>query len=257
MSEARDDVLAKLEALLHKHAQPEPDIPVLTDLVEAPQVDLAAIPVLTEEVTPTAPEPIELDLVPEPLPLDAFVAAQQTGTVLAKLDAVEAEIQAEVNARIARLGRSATPAGAAPAGPSFELPPGSQYISLEGASPTVPESAGGEPAAETFERPAAEEGEPLPPPPAPLTLGEEALERIAQLVRAEVERALAQRIGQALAEQLPAALHGTLDRALSSMLDQFLMTLDEVVRSSIADELKKQLAPFRRPVSPKPPGSTS
>ena len=46
-----DDVFDKLDALLKKHAANEPEIPVLTDLVEPPSVDLNAIPVLTEEIT--------------------------------------------------------------------------------------------------------------------------------------------------------------------------------------------------------------
>jgi hypothetical protein len=34
------------------------------------------------------------------------------------------------------------------------------------------------------------------------------------------------------------------------MLDQFITTIEEVVRASIADELQKQLAPFKRPKPP-------
>ena len=67
-----DDVFDKLDALLKKHAANEPEIPVLTDLVEPPSVDLNAIPVVTEEITA---EPfaalleleLELDFIPEPM----------------------------------------------------------------------------------------------------------------------------------------------------------------------------------------------
>ena len=104
-----EDVFDKLDALLKKHAANEPEIPVLTDLVEPPRVDLNAIPVLTEEITidPFAPPlELELDLIPEPVRIDPAHKQAETEAVLAQLNAMEAEVQAEVDARIAQvLGR--------------------------------------------------------------------------------------------------------------------------------------------------------
>ena len=51
-----------------------------------------------------------------------------------------------------------------------------------------------------------------------------------------------------ISEELSGMLNSSLDKALSSMLDQFMIHIEDVVRTSIADELQKQLAPFKRPV---------
>lgn len=269
MSEPREDVLNKLDALLKRHAPSEPDIPVLTDLIEQPRVDLDAIPVLTEEIhldfaapphpeinrvapedAPQAPTqiqvvtaldmqseppaiPIELDLVHESV--SEIVQPEPDGpeSVLARLEAVEAEVQAEIEARISQT-RSApsTP-------PSIEIPPGAHYIPLPAA--LVPE-----PAALTL---------PQEPPPAPLAahLPEDTAKQIAALIEVDIARLIKNNLNQALAEDLPGMLNSALDKALSSMLEQFMLHMEEVVRQSIADELQKQLAPFKRPVPPSKP----
>ena len=73
------------------------------------------------------------------------------------------------------------------------------------------------------------------------------MHRIAALIEADVARILKQSLRQTLSEELGGILNLTLDKALSSMLDQHMMMLEETVRSTIADELQKQLAPFKRP----------
>jgi len=268
MSEPREDVLNKLDALLKKHAHSEPEIPVLTDLVEQPLIDLEAIPVLTEEIAldqnpialevasshpAAAPEspappldvapheimepetPIELDLVHEsfrhapPPPFMPAPAAPPPESVLARLEAVEAEVQAEIEARIAQT--QAVPSTP----PSIEIPQAAQYISLTTA-------------------PAPEPTPPTPisapiPTAAPAQLPEETVLQIAALIEADVARMIKNNLHQTLAEELPGMLNSALDKALSSMLEQFMTHMEEVVRSAIADELKKQLAPFKRPAS--------
>ena len=81
---------------------------------------------------------------------------------------------------------------------------------------------------------------------APLALSEEALRSIATLIETEVARLLKDSLRQTLSAELSGILNITLDKALSSMLDQHIMMLEETVRSTIADEFQKQLAPFKR-----------
>lgn len=236
-----DDVFDKLDALFKKHAANEPEIPVLTDIVEPPSVDLNAIPVLTEEITAdpfAAPLELELelDLIPEPMQIDPALKQAETKAVLAQLDAMEAEVQAEVDARIAQVQTEPAPATMEPEShPAFsiEIPPDAKYVALP---PTEIEVAA-----------------PVAAVPAPQpSLPEEALHRIAALIEADVARILKQSLRQTLSEELGGILNLTLDKALSSMLDQHMMMIEETVRSTIADELKKQLAPFKR-VAPTPP----
>ena len=270
MSEPREDVLNKLDALLRKHAPSEPEIPVLTDLVEQPLVDLEAIPVLTDEIAldlnpvaaATAPEPapaslpvapdqikqpetpIELDLVhesfphaPAPQPLPAPPPDQGAESVLARLEAVEAEVQAEIEARIAQTQAApSTP-------PVIEIPRDAQYISLTtdlAPEPTPPSQQAPMAAAVPTAAPTQ-----LPPAQLP----EETVLKIASLIEADVARMIKNNLHQTLADELPGMLNNALDKALSSMLEQFMTHMEEVVRGAIADELKKQLAPFKRPAS--------
>ena len=238
-----DDVLAKLDALLRKHAANEPEIPVLTDLVEPPHVDLNAIPVLTEEITidPFAPPlELELDLIPEPIRIDPAHKQAETEAVLAQLNAMEAEVQAEVDARIAQVQTEPAPraALAAPEKPpklppvarpgfSIEIPPDAQYIALPHTEMEMPLLI-----ADT---------QILPP-----ALPDEALRSIATMIEADVARILQDSLRQTLSEELRGMLHVSLDKVLSSMLDQHMLIIEETVRSTIADEFKKQIAPFKR-----------
>ena len=245
-----DNVFDKLDALLKKHAANEPEIPVLTDLVEPPRIDLNAIPVLTEEITArdfTAPMELELDLIPEPMRIDPAIKQAEAEIVLAQLNAVEAELQAEVDARIAQVQNEATPEpmdGAPeipkeipqevrPALPldsppfSMEIPLHAKYVPLPHTVMEIPVLA-----ADTQT--------------APLALSDEALRSIATLIETEVARLLKDSLRQTLSEELSGMLNITLDKALSSMLDQHMMMLEETVRSTIADEFQKQLAPFKR-----------
>ena len=247
-----DNVFDKLDALLKKHAANEPEIPVLTDLVQPPRIDLNAIPVLTEEITArdfTAPMELELDLIPEPMRIDPALKQAQAETVLAQLNAVEAELQAEVDARIAQVQNEPAPApepmdGAPeipkeipqevrPALPldsppfSMEIPLHAKYVPLPHTVMEIPVLA-----ADTQT--------------APLALSDEALRSIATLIETEVARLLKDSLRQTLSEELSGILNITLDKALSSMLDQHMMMLEETVRSTIADEFQKQLAPFKR-----------
>ncbi|MBI5750997.1 MAG: hypothetical protein HZA59_02465 [Hydrogenophilales bacterium] len=235
-----DDVFDKLDALIKKHAANEPEIPVLTDLVEPPRVDLNAIPVLTEEITadPLAvPLELELDLIPEPMRLDPALKQAETEAVLAQLDVVEAEVQAEVDARIAQAQTGPAPAATEPEshpGFSIEIPPGAKYVALP---PTE------------IEIPALVADTQILPPALP----DETLRSIAALIETDVVRILKESLHQTLSEELSGMLHLSLDKVLSSMLDQHMMMLEETVRDTIADELKKQLAPFKRP----PPSNKS
>ena len=224
-----DDVFDKLDALLKKHAANEPEIPVLTDLVEPPSVDLNAIPILTEEVSAgpfAAPLELELDLVPEPMRFDPALKQAETEAVLAQLNVIEAEVQAEVDARIAQV--QTEPAPEPHPEFSIEIPPGAEYVAL--------------PPTEIEISTLIADTHILPP-----ALPEEALRSIAALTEADVARILKQSLHQILSEELGGILNLTLDKALSSMLDQHMMMIEETVRSTIADELKKQLAPFKRP----------
>lgn len=236
-----DDVFDKLDALLKKHAANEPEIPVLTDLVEPPNVDLNAIPVLTEEI-PVSPDAlplnIELDLIPEPVQIDPAQKQAETEAVLAQLDAVEAEVQAEVDARIAQTQTKSAPDS--PAEFSIEIPANAEYVTLSQAEIELPTLI-------------ADTQVMLPDktPGASPAISEESLRSIAALIEADVARILKQSLHQTLSEELSGMLNLALDKTLSSMLDQHMMMLEETVRSTIADELKKQLAPFKRPPTPK------
>jgi hypothetical protein len=220
MSEPREDVLDKLDALLKKHVASEPDIPVLTDILGPPLVDLDIIPVLTEEIDLASPAlpatPIELDLVHKPVPDDPAQQYAETAAMLARLEAVEAEVQADVEARIAKV--QAAPGQT----PSIEIPQHARYVAL----PLTP---------------AAE------PTSAPSLLPDETVKKIAALIEADVARILKTSLHQTLSEELSGMLNSSLDKAVSSMLDQFMIHIEDVVRTSIADELQKQLAPFKRP----------
>ena len=226
MSEPREDVLDKLDALLKKYVASEPDIPVLTDILGQPLVDLNLVPVLTEEIDFTSPAlpatPIELDLVHKPVPENPAAQHAETETMLARLEAVEAEVQADVDARIAKVQAVPKPAL------SIEISPDARYVAL----PLTP---------------AAE------PVSAPTLLPDETVKKIAALIEADVARILKTSLHQTLSEELSGMLSSSLDKALSSMLDQFMIHIEDVVRTSIADELQKQLAPFRRP----PPANKS
>ena len=232
MSEAREDVLDKLDALLKKHNTTEPDIPVLTDLVEQARVDLDAIPVLTEEIVlspaavalghaPQPTSPIELDLVHEFAREEPVLKPDETQSVLARLEAVEAEVQAEIEARIAQT--KIVPNKPAP---SIEIPQDVHYVPLAPA---------------------------IPSPPSPTHLAPDTVSHITALIEADVARIIKNSLHQTLSKELPGMLSSALDKTLSSMLEQFTTHLEEVVRSSIADELKKQLAPFKRPTPPTKP----
>jgi len=229
-----DDVFDKLDALLKKHAANEPEIPVLTDLVEPPSVDLNAIPVLTEEINadPFAPPlELELDLIPEPVRIDPVLKQAETEAVLAQLDAMEAEVQAEVDARIAQVQTEPAPSVTEPESHiefSIEIPPDAEYVALPPTEIEIPALI----ADTQF----------LPP-----ALPDETLRSIAALIETDVARILKESLHQTLSEELGGILNLTLDKALSSMLDQHMMMIEETVRSTIADELKKQLAPFKRP----------
>lgn len=252
MRDPREDVLNKMDALLKKHHATEPDIPVLTDIVEHPRVDLESIPVLTEEVdlvaeayqappvTPvetTSPQVasieqapmervqqpiIELDLM-HPSGVD-MTTPVDANSVLQRLEAVEAEVQAEIEARISQTQSAPNRR------PTIEVPQGAQFISLS----TVVSV------------------EPAPPvkPTESASLPEDLVKQVAAMIEADVGRIIKKQLHQSLDQELSGMLATALDKALSSMLEQFMVHMEEVVRNSIADELKKQLAPFKRPAPP-------
>lgn len=219
MSNKKDDVFEKFDALVNKHTRVEPDFPVLTDVIEPPRVDLDAIPVLTEEIDLDTPSEIELELVPEPAPIDAVLKHAQTQEVLEKLDAAEAEIKAEVEARIQRSLNLAETPHEAPAPALMDIPQDAAYLPVMDTAPA-----------------------PAPAPPLP----DSAAREIASLIEADISRMVKTALQQALAEELPGMMHAHLDKALSSMLDQHIMMLQETVRACVADEFAKQIAPFRR-----------
>ena len=72
------------------------------------------------------------------------------------------------------------------------------------------------------------------------------------MIEADVARILQDSLRQTLSEELRGMLHVSLDKVLSSMLDQHMLIIEETVRSTIADEFKKQIAPFKRQPPPKP-----
>jgi len=269
MRDPREDVLNKMDALLKKHHATEPDIPVLTDIVEHPRLDLEAIPVLTEEVElaaeayqapPIAPAPAVAPMEPSPAqqvaPVEEQVQAplpeiaidlvhpsvaeatpaSDTNSVLQRLEAVEAEVQAEIDARIGKT-QSAPKQRA-----SIEVPPDARFISLAAIIP--------EPAASVNTPLATPSALTLAPPvasSAAAQLPEDLVKQVAAMIEADVGRIIKKQLHQSLDEELSGMLNHALDKALSSMLEQFMVHLEEVVRIAIADELKKQLAPFRRP----------
>lgn len=213
MSEANDDVLHKLDALFKKHADAAPDIPVLTDFVSDAELNLDAIPVLTEEVPPLnpasvlhAPE-IELELVPEPMRADPLLRQAETNAMLARLAAVEAEVQADVDARIAKAQAARKIVH------SIEIPKDAAYISLPPATPV---------------------------PPPPMQTSEAQAKEIAELIQAEIGRNLKASLHATLAQELDGMLNSALDKAVSSMLEQFMVHMEEVVRATIIEELRKQ-----------------
>lgn len=267
MRDPREDVLNKMDALLKKHHATEPDIPVLTDIVEHPRLDLEAIPILTEEVdlvaeayqssflAPVEPSPAQTaaveEHVPAPLPsaplpdiaLDLVhpsvanaTPLTDTNSVLQRLEAVEAEVQAEIDARIGKT-QSAPKQRV-----SIEVPPDARFISLAAIIP-VP--------AASVNTPLATPSAPTLAPPvassAAAQLPEDLVKHVAAMIEADVGRIIKKQLHQSLDEELSGMLKQALDKALSSMLEQFMVHLEEVVRNSIADELKKQLAPFKRP----------
>lgn len=216
MTEPEDDVLGKVDALLRRHQTPEPDIPVLTEVLVPPPIDLDAIPVLTDVV---GVEESAADDAPIPFP------------ELLPLEPVAAEEEAV----------AASPA--APIALEFDIPPGARYVALdrEPVEPT-PQPTAPEPDLRTL---AVEDGTRMPAPVH--ALSEETIQLIADTIKADVARILDAQLQQALAQQLQTSLHVALDRALASMLDQFVIHIEEVVRSAIANELEKQLGALRRP----------
>jgi hypothetical protein len=225
MSNSDENVLDKLDALMKRH-QPaaDTDVPVLTDVVAPPEIDLDAIPMLTEEVAAeSTPAPTE---VPQLRELEApdFTPPELEVTPL------------EIIEEPASAVPEPEPAESSLPTLEFEMPPGTRYIDL---TPAV-------------EEPAAIAAEPAPPSPTPAlhALSEETIQLIADTIKDDVAKVLDTQLQQALAQQLQSSLHVALDRALSSMLDQFIATIEEVVRVSIADELQKQLAPFKPPKTP-------
>lgn len=232
MSDKKDDVFEKFDALVNKHTRVEPDFPVLTDVIEPPRIDLDAIPVLTEEIDLDTPSEIELELVPEPAPIDALMKHVQTQQVLEKLDVAEAEIQAEVEARIQRSLKLPETPHEAPMPALMEIPQGAAYLPV---MDTVATSA----------------TQVVSPTAAPSALNEDTAREIAALLEGEISRMVKTALQQALAQELPKMMNAHLDKALSSMLDQHIMMLQETVRGCVADEFAKQIAPFRKQ-PPKP-----
>lgn len=245
MSESQDDVLHKLDALFKKHADSAPEIPVLTDLIEEPRLNLDVIPMLTEEVPPLNPASvlhgpeIELDLVPEPLRRDPLRHKAETDAMLARLAAVEAEVQADVEARIAK-SRAVAHAQA-----SIEIPRDAAYIALERDFPASDMLI-----ADTKMPPAAA---PLPASsPSGLSaengvLSDAGAQKIAAILQTEIGHMLKASLHQTLAEELDGMLMSALDRAVSSMLEQFMVHMEEVVRATIVQEVSKQLLTLRKP----------
>ena len=233
-----DDVFDKLDALLKKHAANEPEIPVLTDLVQPPRVDLNVIPILHDEITAdpfAAPLDIELDLTAEPMHFDPVLKQAETEAAPAQIKTVKAEVQTEVDLRIDQIQSAPTPASIAPESrPKFsiEIPHDAKYVALPHTK--IPVAA------------------PALQPTLPLTLPDDTLQRIAALIETDVARILKDSLRQTLSEELNGILNITLDKALSSMLDQHMMMIEETVRATIADEFQKQLAPFKRQTPPKP-----
>lgn len=261
MRDPREDVLNKMDALLKKHHATEPDIPVLTDIVEHPRVNLEAIPILTEEVDLVAdaypapfvapvetspaqatPSEEQVPMQAEPLPDIALDLVHPSladapppanaNSVLQRLETVEAEVQAEIDARIGKT--QSTPSQRA----SIEVPPDARFISLASAIPAVNVP---------LETPSAPTLPPQATSSAPMQLPEDLVKQVAAMIEADVGRIIKKQLHQSLDEELAGMLNQALDKALSSMLEQFMVHLEEVVRISIADELKKQLAPFKRP----------
>lgn len=226
MSESHEEVLHKLDALFKKHADAAPDIPVLTELVDTTDLHLDDIPVLTEEVPPLNPASvlhapdIELDLVPEPIRADPLLRQAETAQMLARLAAVEAEVQADVEARIAKFQAPPSPS------PRIEIPQNAAYVVLP-ASPPVE-------------------------PPAPRSAPEPGFDskQIADFIQIEVRRALKTSLHSLLAEELDGMLNSALDKAVSSMLEQFMVHMEDVVRATIVSELSKQLATLRGSLPP-------
>lgn len=221
-----ENVLDKLDALMKRHqAAAETDVPVLTDVVAPPEIDLDAIPMLTEEVVnESAPSRTEVPPLPE----------------LEALDFTPPELEIPSVEIIASAAPEAEPAGLELPALEFDMPPGARYIDL---TATIEEPAPAIAAEPTL-------GPAPSPAPAPHALSEETIQLIADTIKGDVAKILDTQLQQALAQQLQSSLHVALDRALSSMLDQFIATIEEVVRVSIADELQKQLAPFKRPKTP-------
>ncbi|MEO1768049.1 hypothetical protein [Thiobacter aerophilum] len=236
MSEADDDVLGKLDALLKRHqAPPEPEIPVLTEVVVPSPLDLDAIPLLTEEVPPHE--------------LGAATGSREGGTEVPPLPELLPDAVRETST--------------APSLPilEFDLPPNARWISLAEsevpqpapvATETSPTDIAGEPAAPAAKAiapvPAGSEAAQPPTAPAPSALSQETIQLIADIIKADVAKILDQQLTQALAQQLQTSLHLALDRALSSMLDQFMIHMEEVVKVAIASELEKQLEALRKPL---------
>lgn len=233
---SREDVLDKLDALMKRHQPPaDADIPVLTDLVAPPAVDLDAIPLLTEEI------PSEETTGEEAATMETSV--EEPFPALPELEALEYEappaaVTAAPEPAPSLPGDEVPAHGSEPGGTAlaFDIPPGARYVSLA-ASP------------EQEAAPAA----PEPPPAAPVAaaavhaLSDDTIQLIADTIKADVAKILDEQLQQALAQQLQSSLHVALDRALSSMLDQFVIHIEEVVKLSIASELKKQLAELHKP----------
>jgi hypothetical protein len=127
-----------------------------------------------------------------------------------------------------------------PAVLEFEVPPEARYVFLSPSTEETPTTL--PPAPEPALAPAA-----AVTTPEIHALSEETIQLIADTIKGDVARILDIQLQQALAQQLQNSLHVALDRALSSMLDQFVIHIEEVVKVSIASELKKQLDELPRP----------
>jgi hypothetical protein len=94
------------------------------------------------------------------------------------------------------------------------------------------------------------------PMPVVAQIPEETIREFTAQLEADIARIIKSNVHQTLAEDLPGVLNSALDKAIASMFEQFMVHMEEVVRHTIADELKKQLAPFKRPTAGnKPPAN--
>ncbi len=223
------------------------EIPVLTDTIEAPPAGQAhggaPSPVLAETVAeppdiPTLSDIIEAPSLEFPAPDDSFpLLTEVVGFAEHPSPVLEPDLDFD---EAAYFPSEAEAAGETPDG-TASLPehgmPDIEATAID-AGPPAPAAPGW-----VLIQPEEPAQEPIPDPATPAAAGlpGAVFDQISDSLSEQVLRNLERQLQQVLEERLAPRLADSLDRALSGMLDQFAVNIQHMIRESVAEELRRQL----------------